>query len=492
MGSIDITTTLASLPDDFDWGFATASYQIEGGVAEGGRGPCIWDTFCHLEPTRTKGANADVACDHYRRYEEDFDLLQKYGAPSYRFSLSWSRIIPIGGRNDPINEAGIDFYNRLIDALLARDIVPWVTLHHWDLPLGIHDRYGGWLNVEESQADFEHFARLCYERFGDRVKHWITLNEPWIISVFGYSSGINAPGRSSTNPEASEGDSTREPWTVGKALIMSHARAVNVYNKEFRQTQKGVIGISLNGDYYEPWDASEPKDTEAAERRMQFHIGWFANPIFLKQDYPECMRQQLGDRLPTFSADDMAILQEAETDFYGMNYYTGQFARHISGPADQNDFKGNVDELQDDKEGRPVGTKSGLGWLRSCPDLFRKHLTRVYRLYGKPIYITENGCPCPGEATMTREESVQDTYRQQYFADHLDAICKSISEDGSDIKGYLAWSLMDNLEWSDGYGPRFGVTFTDYNTLERTPKQSALLLGKMIESRKKSAVQASQ
>lgn len=174
----------ASLPSDFLLGFATASYQIEGAVAEDGRGKSIWDTFCHLSPTRTKGANGDVACDHYHRYEEDLDLLKKYGAKAYRFSISWSRIIPEGGRGDSVNEAGIAFYNRLIDGLLSRGITPWATLYHWDLPQGIHDRYGGWLNVEESQKDFEHYARVCYERFGDRVKRWITFNEPWIQSIF--------------------------------------------------------------------------------------------------------------------------------------------------------------------------------------------------------------------------------------------------------------------------------------------------------------------
>lgn len=173
-----------SLPSDFEWGFATAAYQIEGAVAEGGRGKSIWDTFCHLEPTRTKGANGDVACNHYHRFEEDFDLLTKYGAKAYRFSLSWSRIIPDGGRADAVNEEGIAFYNSLIDALLRRGVTPWVTLYHWDLPQTLHDRYGGWLNVEESQKDFERYARLCFERFGDRVKNWITLNEPWIQSIF--------------------------------------------------------------------------------------------------------------------------------------------------------------------------------------------------------------------------------------------------------------------------------------------------------------------
>lgn len=173
----------AVLPSDFEWGFATASYQVEGAVNEDGRGPSIWDTYSHLEPSRTNGANGDIACDHYHRYEEDLDLLVKYGAKAYRLSLSWSRIIPLGGRDDPVNEAGIAFYNRLIDGLVARGIRPWVTLYHWDLPQALQDRYDGWLNIEESQMDFERFARVCYERFGDRVKNWITLNEPWNTAI---------------------------------------------------------------------------------------------------------------------------------------------------------------------------------------------------------------------------------------------------------------------------------------------------------------------
>ncbi|KFH44264.1 Beta-glucosidase 1B-like protein [Hapsidospora chrysogenum ATCC 11550] len=475
--------TTPSLPPDFEWGFATASYQIEGAVAEDGRGKSIWDTFCHLEPTRTKGANGDVACDHYHRYEEDLDLLVRYGAKAYRFSISWSRIIPLGGREDALNEKGIAFYNKLIDGLIDRGITPWATLYHWDLPQALHDRYGGWLNVDESQRDFERYARVCFERFGDRVKNWITFNEPWIQAIFGYSTGGNAPGRSSTNSQATEGDSATEPWTAGHSQIMSHARAVAAYNQDFRARQGGKIGISLNGDFYEPWDSQSPQDARAAERRMEFHIGWFANPIFLKKDYPDCMRQQLGDRLPTFTSSDFQILHKAETDFYGMNYYTSQYARRREEPPSTTDYFGNVEELQSNKEGLPVGEESGLHWLRSCPGMFRKHLTRVYRLYGKPIYITENGCPCPGEDEMTRKEAVDDPFRQRYFQTHLDAIAKSITEDGSVISGYFAWSLMDNLEWSDGYGPRFGVTFTDYDTLERTPKKSALLLREFITSR---------
>ncbi|KAJ3460768.1 hypothetical protein MRS44_011635 [Fusarium solani] len=475
---------LKGLPSDFEWGFATAAYQIEGGANEGGKGPSIWDVFTHLEPSRTHGATGDVACDHYHRYEEDFDLLVKYGAKAYRFSLAWSRIIPLGGRNDPINEDGVAFYNKLIDALLARGITPWVTLYHWDLPQGLQDRYGGWLNIEESQKDFERYAGVCYERFGDRVKNWITVNEPWVVSIHGFSHGNDAPGRSTTNKACTEGDSTTEPWIVGHSLILAHAAAARLYNKEFKPKQGGQIGISISGDYFEPWDPKDPKDHQAAERRMQFWHGWFASPMLLAQDYPDVMREQLGTRLPAFTEADFALLREAELDFYAMNYYTSQFARHRTTPAPAEDYKGNVDDYPENKAGVPIGDLSGIFWLRSAPQGFRKHLNRTYHLYGKPIYVTENGCPCPGEDKMTKAESVKDEFRQRYFADHFDAIVGAI-EDGVKVKGYFAWSLMDNLEWSEGYGPRFGVTYTDYDTLERTPKESALMLRGMIEERTK-------
>lgn len=283
---------------------------------------------------------------------------------------------------------------------------------------------------------------------------------------------------------------------------MAHARAVAVYNAEFQPSQHGQIGISLNGDYYEPWDPEDERDHAAAERRMQFHVGWFANPIFLHADYPSVMRDQLGDRLPPFSESDMAILRSADTHFYGMNYYTSQYARHRDTPPPATDYMGNVEELSENKAGVFVGEQSGVHWLRSCPDMFRKHLARVYRLYGKPIYITENGCPCPGEDAMTCEQAVEDPFRIRYFEKHLDAIRHAVGEDGAVVSGYFAWALLDNLgestcddfhrrcdqlltytEWADGYGPRFGVTFTDYETLQRTPKKSALLLAKMVAER---------
>ncbi|KHO01629.1 Glycoside hydrolase, family 1 [Metarhizium album ARSEF 1941] len=398
-----------------EWGFATAAYQIEGPVAKDGRGISIWDTFCHLEPSRTKGASGDIACDHHHQYEEDFDLLSKYGAKAYRFSVSWSRTIPQGGRNDPLNEQGVSFYSRLIDSLVKGGITPCVTLYHWDLPQGLHDRHGGWLDVQESQLDFERYAR---------------------------SAGRHAPGRSGTNDLSEAGNSATEPWIAGEAQILSHVRAGIAYNKEFKPSQAGQIGISLTGDYYEPWDSTDSRDKEAAKRRIKLHIGWFANAIFLETDYPSCMRGQLGHRLPIVTEAEFGLLNEAEIDFYGMNYYTSQFGRHGEGHVPDTDYVGNLDELQHNKQGTPVGEKSAIHWLRSCPGLFRKHLTRIYSLYGKPICITENGCPCPGEDSMACKEAVDDAYRIKYFNSHLDSICKSIVDDGAVTKGFFAWAHL--------------------------------------------------
>ncbi|RYC79091.1 Beta-glucosidase 1B [Fusarium oxysporum f. sp. narcissi] len=336
MGSTEAAKTPKGLPSDFQWGFATASYQIEGGVTEGGRGPSIWDTFTHLEPSRCNGASGDIACDHYHRWEEDLDLLVRYGAKAYRFSLSGSRIIPVGGRDDPVNEDGIAFYNNLIDGLLARGITPWVTLYHWDLPQGLQDRYG------------------------DRVKNWITLNEPWVVSIHGFSKGDDAPGRSSTNKYCAEGGSTTEPGIVGHSLILSHAAAARLYNKDFKPKQGGQIGIAISGDYFEPWDSEDPKDHEAAETRMQFWHGWFANPMLLAQDYPSVMRAQLGNRLPTFTKAQLALLRETELDFYAMNYYTSQFARRRTTPALDTDYQGNVDDGSETKAVVSIGELSGV------------------------------------------------------------------------------------------------------------------------------------
>lgn len=222
------------------------SYQIEGAAKEDGRGPSIWDTFSHIPGKTADGGTGDVACDAYHRMAEDISLLKSSGATAYRFSISWSRMIPLGGRSDPLNEAGIAFYVRYVDALLAAGITPFVTLFHWDLPQGLHDRYLGMLNKVEFQKDFEHYARLCFERL-PKVKHWITLNEPWCSSVLGYNTGLFAPGRCSDRTKSTEGDSAREHLVAAHSLLLAHGAAVKAYREDFKPRDKGIIGITLNG-----------------------------------------------------------------------------------------------------------------------------------------------------------------------------------------------------------------------------------------------------
>ncbi|CCO32869.1 beta-glucosidase [Rhizoctonia solani AG-1 IB] len=243
------------LPSDFLYGYATAAYQIEGGRTDG-KGDSIWDTFVHKEGKITNGETGDIACDSYTHYKEDVALLKQFGATTYRFSISWSRVIPLGGRNDPVNEAGIKYYNSLIDELVKEGIAPMPTLYHWDLPQALEDRYGGWLNKEEISLDFERYARVCFERFGDRVKHWITLNEPWCAASWGYATGWMAPGRTSDRKKNPTGDTKTEPWIVGHSLLIAHAKAVKLYRGEFKSSQKGQIGVTLNCDWAEPYDES--------------------------------------------------------------------------------------------------------------------------------------------------------------------------------------------------------------------------------------------
>lgn len=490
------------LPSNFFWGTATAAYQIEGAAFEDGKGKSIWDTFSHLEPSRTNGDNGDVACDHYNRMSEDLDLMASYDVDVYRFSIAWSRVIPLGGRDDEINENGIAFYNKLIDGLLARGIEPIVTLYHWDVPQELYNRYGAFLNTVEFKADFERYAKLCFSRFGDRAKQWVTFNEPYIISIFGHHSGVLAPGHNAANGN----DSQTEPWRVGHTIILSHATVVDLYTREFQPSQKGTISIVLNGHFYEPWDTTSEEHQAAAQRRLEFYIGWFADPIFLGQNYPAQMRARLGPRLPEFTTEEMTFLRRLAplNAFYGMNHYSTKFARALPGPPAEDDCTGNVEELATNNEGKRIGPVSGMAWLCVAPDGFRKLLNWVWNRYHVPIIVTENGCPCPGESQMAPEQAVNDTFRIRYLGLYLDAISRAIYEDGVEVQGYCAWSLMDNfgmflvlipalfsftltdcyLEWSAGYGPRYGITHVNYKTMARTPKKSASYLKHSFKHRR--------
>jgi len=440
--------------NDFVWGAATSSYQIEGAYNSDGKGPSIWDAFCTI-PNRIKnGDHGNIAIDHYHNFKEDIALLKSQGFKAYRFSISWPRIIPDG--KGKVNEEGIQFYSDLIDELIANDITPWVTLYHWDLPLALQLENDGWLNPD-IVSYFKNYAKICFQRFGNRVKHWITLNEPWVVSILGYGQGVFAPGRTSNS----------EPYLVGHHLLLAHAHAVNVYKTQF-ESQNGTIGITNNCDWREPL-TDKPEDIDAAERALLFFLGWFADPIYLG-DYPKVMKDRLDNRLPEFTDEQKKLLKNS-SDFFGLNHYTTMYAA-----ADQ--YKGEISvygngglsEDQDVKLSQDKDWKLTHSKWAVVPWGCTKLLKWISDRYNNPvIYITENGFACDDKL---ENGHINDLDRLNYFKEYLNA-CHEAIDLGVTLKGYFAWSFFDNFEWASGYSLRFGINYIDYETLERIPKASA-------------------
>lgn len=430
------------LRPDFYFGYATAATQVEGGWNADGKGESIWDHFAHT-PGKVKDASTpDDAVLSYYKYREDVALMRSYGVTGYRFSLSWTRIIPLGGKDDPVNEAGLKYYDNLVDELLRNGITPFVTLFHWDTPQALEERYGGMLNKERYTPDFVRYADVCFERLGDRVKHWITYNEPGVYTLAGYAAGVHAPARSSNRELNDEGDSSTEPFIVGHTELVSHAHAVKLYREKYQAKQRGQIGITLHGNYSEPWDVDDPLDVKAAERAREFEIAWYADPVHKTGDYPASMRAQLGDRLPHFTPEESKLVL-GSSDFYGMNSYTTFFVRHKDTPPELNDHSGNVDKLDENKQGVSRGPASDTYWLRTAPWGFRKLLNWIWKRYGVPIYITENGTTAKGETAPT-PEVLDDKFRIDFFEGYIESIGRAVKEDGVDIRSYFAWTFTDN------------------------------------------------
>ncbi len=480
----------------FLWGAATAAYQVEGAALEDGRGACIWDTFVEIPGKIANGDTGKVAADSYHLYEEDVKLLRNMGLNSYRFSVSWSRILP-DGTIGYVNEKGIQYYNNLIDELVKYDIEPLVTLYHWDLPQALEDKYEGWLSSKVVD-DFKAYSEICFAAFGDRVKKWVTLNEPWSFTYMGYVTGSFAPGRCGDRSKCPRGDSATEGYIAAHNALNAHAAAVDVYRRKYQQRQGGHIGIVLNHDF--GWAASRAskEDQEAAERHNVFQSAWFGDPITFG-DYPELMRQLVGDRLPEFS-DEQSRLLKGSYDFLGLNHYTTRFysmrgeqerdrergKRALFGsvgdtePGWQGD-QGNI-ESQKDVHGRNAGPQAASPWLQMVPDGFKDAILWNSHRYGKPaMYITENGCDVPGESAAPLKEALQDGFRISYYQRYLGAMQQAKAL-GADVRGYFAWSLLDNFEWSDGYNFRFGLTYVDYDSPARTriPKDSSRWYGKYV------------
>lgn len=439
--------------ENFYWGVATAAHQVEGAWLEDGKGLNIWDAFSHTPGKIANGDTSERACDHYHRFEEDIELMAQLGVKGYRFSIAWSRVLPQG--KGAVNEAGITFYNKLIDGLLAKGITPFITLYHWDLPLTLQFEQDGWLSYSTAEA-FAEYAEVCFKAFGDRVKHWMTFNENWCTAVLGHGIGCFAPGRVSRT----------EPYLAAHNLCLAHGLAV----QKFREGDYGEIGIANNCDFREPL-TDKPEDKAAAQEALEFFYGWLTDPVVFGE-YPAIMRERLGDRLPEFTPEQKEMLK-GSCDFLGLNHYTTHYAsrekpeKHVVGGGEGN---GGIDEDQQVYLSRdPDWVQTSMGWF-VVPWGLRKMLGWVHERYnGLPIYVTENGCSVNDNDPSTAKH---DGFRADFLRGYTTALKQARDEDGVDVRGYFCWTLLDNFEWTRGYDMRFGIVFCNFDTLERIPKDS--------------------
>jgi beta-glucosidase len=436
-------------PDGFLWGAATSAYQIEGSPLADGAGPSIWHRFSHTPGRTANDETGDVAADHYRRWAEDVQLMREVGLDAYRFSVSWSRVLPEGtGR---VNPAGIAFYDRLVDALLAAGIEPMLTLYHWDLPAALDDR-GGWLNPDIAEW-FAEYTTVMARALDDRVKTWVTLNEPWVVTDGGYLHGALAPGHRNLF----------EAPIATHNLMLAHGRGVQAY----RAVGRNRIGIVVN---LEPkYAASESDEDLAATRRADAYMNrQYLDPVMLGS-YPDELREIFGEAWPEHSAEDMRTIRQP-IDFIGINYYT----RSVSA-SDDDAFPVRTSGVR-----QPWHARTETGWEVYPPALTRVLLWVKERYGDLPLYITENGAAFydPPRAIDGR---VEDPLRIWYLREHLSAALEAVRQ-GVDLRGYFVWSLLDNYEWSLGYAKRFGIIHVNYETQERTLKESARFYSEVIRS----------
>jgi len=436
-------------PNGFLWGAATSAYQIEGSPLADGAGPSIWHRFVHSPGRTAGGETGDVACDHYRRYQADVRLMQELGLTAYRFSIAWGRVFPAG--KGTLNQAGLGFYDRLTDALLEHGIHPMATLYHWDLPAALDD-LGGWLNPDSAHW-FADYARQMFRTLGDRVALWATLNEPWVVTDGGYLHGALAPGHRNLF----------ETPIAAHHLLRAHGAAMQAGRAE----GKHRIGLVVN---LEPKYAAsdDPADRAATERADAYMNRQYLDPAFFGR-YPEELGQIYGQAWPRFPAADLDLIRQP-LDFLGINYYTRSVTRH--------------DETLPPVRARavlqPRHPYTETGWEVYPPALTRILLWVKQRYGDIPLYITENGAAFydPPKPIGGR---VDDPLRVHYYREHLQAAHQAIQQ-GVDLRGYFAWSLLDNFEWSLGYSKRFGLVHVDYETQERTQKASARFYAEVIRS----------
>nr|XP_048321902.1 beta-glucosidase 18-like isoform X1 [Ziziphus jujuba var. spinosa] len=465
----------SQFPEGFFFGTSTSSYQVEGAYLEDGKGFSNWDIFSHIPGNIHNNENGDVADDHYHRYLEDIEIMHSLGVNAYRFSISWARILP-KGRFGNVNPKGIDFYNKIIDNLLLRGIEPFVTIHHVDMPQILEDRYGGWLN-HLIQEDFVYFATICFNEFGDRVKYWMTINEPNLLADLSYLTGQFPPLHCSQPfGNCSVGNSDVEPLIAMHNMLMAHAKATEIYRKHFKEKQGGLIGIVVNAFMYEPFRDDEDVDREAVNRALAFSVAWMLDPL-IYGEYPAEMRHYLGLDLPSFSNKEKELIR-GSLDFIGLNHYSTLYAKDCIYSAcsagDDRPIGGFLSTFTE-RDGIPIGEPTGMKMLFVVPRGMKKMVDYLKERYDNmPIFVTENGYSSKTEQNERVENLLQDEDRIKFHKAYLAALAGAI-RDGADVRGYFIWSLADNFEWRFGYSMRFGLYHIDRitNSLQRTPKLSA-------------------
>ncbi|XP_004140826.1 beta-glucosidase 44 [Cucumis sativus] len=465
-----------AFPKEFIFGTATSAYQVEGMADKDGRGQSIWDPYVQIPGNIAGNATGEVAVDQYHKYKEDVDIMKRLNFDAYRFSISWSRIFPNG--TGEVNWKGVAYYNRLIDYMVDQGITPYANLYHYDLPLTLQERYGGLLGMQIVK-DFAKYAEFCFEHFGDRVKNWMTFNEPRVIAALGFDNGINPPSRCSKEyGNCTNGNSGTEPYIAAHHIILSHAAAVDIYRNNYQKAQEGRIGILLDFAYYEPLTRGK-QDNYAAQRARDFHLGWFLHPITYGE-YPRTMQEIVKERLPKFSEEEVSLVK-GSIDFLGINQYTTFYmfnpkSTQLDAPGYQNDW--NVG-FAFEKNGVPIGPRAHSTWLYQVPWGMYKALMYVKERYGNPnVILSENGRDTPD---IQLPEALFDLERIEYFKLYIQNMKRAI-DDGANVSGYFAWSLLDNFEWLSGYTSRFGIVYVDYkNGLKRYPKMSAHWFKQMLQ-----------
>ncbi|KAL3530014.1 hypothetical protein ACH5RR_009336 [Cinchona calisaya] len=455
--------TRSDFPADFVFGASTSAYQVEGAVSGDGRAPSIWDTFVHGNAEYYNGATGDIACDEYHKYKEDIQHMVDTGLEAYRFSISWSRLIPYG--RGPVNPKGLEYYNNLIDELILYGIQPHITLYHMDTPQALEDEYEGWLS-QNMVRDFTAYADVCFKEFGDRVLHWTTLNEANSFAIGAYDNALLPPGRCSLpfGRTCTKGNSSTEPYVAAHNMLLAHSSVVKLYNRKYQAAQHGFVGLNIFAPWFLPYTKAS-EDVIAAQRALEFYIGWFLHPLVFG-DYPDLIKKNAGTKIPVLTPHESKLVK-GSFDFIGLNHYATFYVKDNSSSLkmETRDVNGDMAariyfEPGDSSPDQDNGTSSGIYEVL-------EYLKKAYA--NPPTYIHENGQQTARNGTLNDTERVK--YMHAYIGTLLDALRNGVSN----TKGYFLWSFLDGFEVLGGYEYAFGLFYVDLNDkqLRRYPKQSA-------------------